>query len=700
MATKSRFKKTPPKFILTGVLPHTGENFLKEAKSLDEVTEAGIYMLTGNNVSSADGLPNVVGSATHSFDAQLIVTSNMGENSTKDKGVKGQILILSNLNDGTTNIFTRTWKEKNVNDGEWTPWLMMLGGDISVVAPSNEIAEKVSVLSTTINSEIKRSQEAEKANADAITSEVTRAKAAEYENAVNIWEQQRTIRPDGENLTFTDEKGHVVAMLDDKGFSAVNIVNDNTDEFSISDSRGNVVAFFDKEGLHHVGESKQMSGTLLDSGNTRTDVVYNILYGQSLSYHGQITQGADMHTCLQFDTTTGNYMLLELTNDVLNDQSQVDAYFKGLIPSKTNISGTGIAHANRMFMELLRDENGIDIDFDEEGNPRFYFQLLGCSAGEVSSWGGLTNPAGALYRRLLESVRQAKKFAEQENKTFSVGCVCYMQGENGADKNDSIKAMYDKLWVLATNLNNDIKNITGQQNDILFSPYQVASTVGNGVSAIAVPMAQLQLSIDSGSAPEGYTLDAAAQAYYRSDIPLTDRKNIVMGAIMNSLDYSSSSDHVHATQHSYIAAGAQWGVQLKRSLYDEQAITPIHVAAHNVSQRADGSYMIVLKFHVPVKPLLFDTGHNECQSARATSEFYGFRLPNSAGTDIITGVFLRRGEEILIITNENPAGLKLTYAVDGWESGGNLRDSQNIQYNMGGFNYTVHNWCPTFELTL
>lgn len=168
MRTKSKVKKNTPKFVLSGVLPQTGENFMKETDSLDKVKEAGVYMVIGNNVGVGDGLPDDDYGCKNCFNAQLIVTCSLLSKDSTDAATVGQMLIISNRERATTSVYTRSWKEQEGNTGEWTPWLMLLGGDISVVAPSNELAGKVSVLSDKIDKEVERALAADSANSDAI----------------------------------------------------------------------------------------------------------------------------------------------------------------------------------------------------------------------------------------------------------------------------------------------------------------------------------------------------------------------------------------------------------------------------------------------------------------------------------------------------------------------------------------------------
>lgn len=168
MRTKSKVKKNTPKFVLSGVLPQTGENFMKETDSLDKVKEAGVYMVIGNNVGVGDGLPDDDYGCKNCFNAQLIVTCSLLSKDSTDAATVGQMLIISNRERSTTSVYTRSWEEQEGNTGEWTPWLMLLGGDISVVAPSNELAGKVSVLSDKIDKEVERALAADAANCDVI----------------------------------------------------------------------------------------------------------------------------------------------------------------------------------------------------------------------------------------------------------------------------------------------------------------------------------------------------------------------------------------------------------------------------------------------------------------------------------------------------------------------------------------------------
>lgn len=150
MKTKSKVKRNIPKFILSGVLPLTGENFMKETDSLDKVIEVGMYMVIGHNVGVNDGLPIYNSNNKNSFNAQLIVTSSGVIPYSKQETV-GQMLIMSDSKKGRTNIFTRSWNADESGVGNWTSWLAMLSGDITIEAENYDLNEKLSALLNGLN---------------------------------------------------------------------------------------------------------------------------------------------------------------------------------------------------------------------------------------------------------------------------------------------------------------------------------------------------------------------------------------------------------------------------------------------------------------------------------------------------------------------------------------------------------------------
>ena len=86
------------------------------------------------------------------------------------------------------------------NNEEWTPWLMMLRGDISVVAPTNDLNEKVSVVAESLRTEKERAENAEKGLQKAIDAEAANAKDAHNSIKSDITEQSNRITQTNINL--------------------------------------------------------------------------------------------------------------------------------------------------------------------------------------------------------------------------------------------------------------------------------------------------------------------------------------------------------------------------------------------------------------------------------------------------------------------------------------------------------------------
>ena len=151
------------KLILKGISEENGQPFKREIRTLDEVRESGQYTLIGYNVSEEEGLPPAeYDDCNYCFiEALLSVTRNSSTSGYVQKETIGQTITISNREDGGTNIYNRSWS-KGKNDEEWTPWLMMLRGDIAVVAPSNDLNEKVSVVAESLRTEKERAENAEK----------------------------------------------------------------------------------------------------------------------------------------------------------------------------------------------------------------------------------------------------------------------------------------------------------------------------------------------------------------------------------------------------------------------------------------------------------------------------------------------------------------------------------------------------------
>ncbi|RZK69855.1 MAG: hypothetical protein EOO85_21845, partial [Pedobacter sp.] len=280
----------------------------------------------------------------------------------------------------------------------------------------------------------------------------------------------------------------------------------------LCDEDGYVAMWVKSDGeLDYYGKGSGSEGnTNFPTPISPSDITQVLVYGQSLSVAGSFALPLDFYDSLMFN----GGILTQYDPDV---SGASDTYFsselKPLSTAGTETQGKGMV---KIWKELLRDENGISVD-----TPGYQFLVNSCGTGGAS-WNTLSNPTSDEYRRLIESVKKGKDFAITLNKTFSVGCLAYVQGENSLDKAKSELQWYNDLNTLFTNLNNDIKVITGQLKDVQFINYQIASFPRNPPATVNVPLAALRISLE--------------------------KENVHFGCAMYQMQYS---DDLHGTSTTY-----------------------------------------------------------------------------------------------------------------------------------------------------
>ena len=135
------------KLFLKGV-EDSGEPFTKEIHSLDEVKDSGNYTVVGRNLSTANGMPNVVGKTENCFccEALLSVTCCYPEDESQSNTAYGQSLTICDRETGRTNTYSRTISP-TANNGRWSEWQMVATGDIDLIQQNNEISQAFTNLS-------------------------------------------------------------------------------------------------------------------------------------------------------------------------------------------------------------------------------------------------------------------------------------------------------------------------------------------------------------------------------------------------------------------------------------------------------------------------------------------------------------------------------------------------------------------------
>lgn len=265
---------------------------------------------------------------------------------------------------------------------------------------------------------------------------------------------------------------------------------------------------------------------------------------------------------------------------------------------------------------------------------------------------------------------------------------------------------HTRLKTLIDQLNEDIKVITGQTNDIVCISYQTASHT----SYYRYPRIALEQSL----------------------LAKTD-KRMLMAKIPYDIEYvrESNAFEVHAYARSYRNMGNLYGV----AAFTHIGLKQRHRWTCRIDYVLRGTEMKI-RFDVPYPPLMLDTVHiNNLPDGN-----YGFNVynvneqPGTAGTIAesqtkITSVNLLGSDTVVLTFNREPqSGDSITYAINGdyWQniagtaqtttgevndgvkkagylhgSRGCLRDSSPIVNNNPGAVFkNLYNWCEIFEIKI
>lgn len=281
------------------------------------------------------------------------------------------------------------------------------------------------------------------------------------------------------------------------------------------------------------------------------------------------------------------------------------------------------------------------------------------------------------YHKFIEEINCAYKNAQERGWGFNIPAICWMQGESdivdypGTDYKTLLKQIYQEL-------NEDIKSITHQSNDIRFICYETnVITKGkkykpnhfNGTEA-QTPQAQMELIRDDS----------------------------VFWASGPMYPYSYVNESLHPDGISQKRFGYLVAESVIDLLHHEKRFIGVVPIKTDIKENE-----VRILFNVPCPPLYFDT-----VSVRKINN-YGFNVIRKDNVDIISNVKLD-GDTVIIKCKDSPIGCKIRYAVNGefmksgWRIGprGNLRDSQGdyIQIDILGKVYSLHNWCFQFDYNL
>lgn len=537
---------------------------------------------------------------------------------------------------------------------------------------------------------------------------------------------------DNDRFVLADKEGNIIMRVNQNGLATPSQQDTDNEAFYIADGQGNIIFKADSNGVNYVGKGGGEVVTTVGASEAFLDADVNMLisYGQSLSVAGSSSVGVDMSPAVQFK----GGLRVDYTLENSQDPTFVKDYFGDAFQA---CAGTGFENTvKRMmlsWMGLLKNENKFDLS-------KLGYVFLGQAPGVSGSAISGLQKGTAAYTRLVQAVEAGKRIANANNQTFACSCLLWIQGESDY-RTATVDSYYNALKTLFTNLNADIKAVTGQTKDVQFMCYQAASYTDFGTNSTKNTMvATMKL--------------------------ISEEENVHLGCTMYQLTYS---DQLHLQNNGYLMMGAIAGVQAKRCLTDEKPMPSILPKNIQVFQKGDGSggYLIEIKYDVPVKPLVFDVSGGFYTNPNGAQPNYGFSIesifnvtemyplagnanytaaaarsavPEKSRTlnrvikyqtgastwvtekffqgdpstdwdnaanwqtvsdvsvELIDNVNITRQDTVVISTTDDPRGLVLNYAKTGKLGGGNLRDSQGniVKVNIAGVATEVHNWAPIF----
>lgn len=285
----------------------------------------------------------------------------------------------------------------------------------------------------------------------------------------------------------------------------------------------------------------------------------------------------------------------------------------------------------------------------------------------------LSKPSPCYYK-FIEEIGYAYHQAQELGWDFQVPAVCWMQGESDiAEYPDTdYKSLFHQMY---NNLNNDIKQITHQANDIRIICYQ---------SSALTKAEKYEINNYYGS--ESRTPEI------QMELVRDDPMIWAMGPTY-PYDFMREALHIDAIGQKRIGdLAAKSALGILRNEPRFKGLVP-------VKTDVEGNTVSII-FNVPTPPLCFDT----VQVMKA--DHYGFNVIRQDNTDIISDVVLH-GDTVTITCLESPIGCRIRYGVNGeFRKGGrlhgprgNLRDSQGKtrKVTINGKTYPQDNWCYIFD---
>lgn len=264
------------------------------------------------------------------------------------------------------------------------------------------------------------------------------------------------------------------------------------------------------------------------------------------------------------------------------------------------------------------------------------------------------------YKKFMDDIETAYKTAQERGWGFLMPALCWMQGES--DIEDYPNTDYRELLLqFVKDINNDVKHITGQLQDVEIICYQT-----NPVSRAA------RFNPNAYECPETTVPQTLMELV---------RDNPIFHASGPTYPYDFVREAIHIDgkgqqQHGELVGKA--AIDILKGRQRLRGLLPIGTECFDKR--------IIVDFNIPSPSLVFDTIHVK------KVKNYGFSVITPDNYDIVQHTYIN-GNKVHIICSEQPKNCKVRYAINGekGKSGrlhgprGNLRDSAG-------------NWCYQFDI--
>lgn len=318
-------------------------------------------------------------------------------------------------------------------------------------------------------------------------------------------------------------------------------------------------------------------------------------------------------------------------------------------------SGAAVAHTLNSTAENQRPDLSMGYRIAQHTPAQdFGFSTHGISNTTIAqlSKGGSTGK----YEEAIGSITARNATVTGAGDTYRVRAIHWIQGE--ADRPiATTRAEYTAaLLALRTSYATDIAAITGQA----WQPPVLSGQPATWNAGVNPPKIELAI-VDAHRLNAGvYVIGAQYHLEYADSLHLTARGYYHLGEL-------------HARAHN--------------ALFDTGSWNPVMPSGCTVTGN-----QVVVKFHVPAPPLVFDT------TLMAAVPNMGFALTGTSAT--ITGVAITAPDEVTLTTSaELGGGAYVTYGLtettDTNKTWGNLRDSET---QVSAYDsYPLHNWSVQFS---